>query len=91
MVRLYMTAAALVLMTGPALAQSSWPTTLGSTPAPALGVPLIVPAIPRTITLGIAAAATANDHTVTSPASVIESEARVATNAPAVPLRSSTR
>jgi hypothetical protein len=88
MTRLYLPAAALVLMAGPTFAQSSWPT--GTTPAPALGItPTITPAITGTITLGIAAAATANDRSVPTP--VPKNDARVAAQAPALPLRSSTR
>jgi hypothetical protein len=84
MSRLIPSAAALFLMAVPAVAQTSYPTTIGSTPAPALG---ITPGI----TLGIAAAATANDHTANPPAPVPKGNAHLATNTPAVPLRSATR
>ena len=84
MSRLTLSVVALVLMAAPAVAQSSYPATIGSTPAPALG---ITPGI----TLGIAAAASANDRMANAPASLPKGNAHLATNTPAVPLRSATR
>ena len=72
-------AAALLLMTAPALAQSSYPATIGSRPAPATGT---TPGM----TLGIAAAASANDRPVTASGA-----ARTKVAASTGPLRSSTR
>jgi len=84
MFRFAFPAAALVLTAAPAWAQSSYPTTIGSTPAPALG-------ITPSITLGIAAAATANDRSASPSSYGATANARVSANGPAVPLRSSTR
>ena len=78
-------AAALLLMAEPAAAQTSYPATIGSTPAPALGITsTITPTATRGFTLGIAAAATANE-----PAA--QPKTTIAANNGPGRLRSSTR
>ena len=75
--KLLLPAAILLLTAAPAAGQRSYPTTIGSTPAPTPG-----------ITLGIAAAATANGRPVPASATA---KTRVGANPRPGPLRSSTR